>query len=204
MASPITLDGLRLAFRTMIRNHERTPPPSLFLKRGDGHILEVAMRKLVRYGEHETQRFEVVVHWDIENEMEELSPFVSALNRYMCSPASAYTVEVIDANLCAIDNEDAAPKCFDVIKKLLTMEMCSCDFGVVEENEVVCLTCLACLAEKDMSKHLCGVCHERCNAQIQTTKCCHQWIHTHCKQRCGLRCPFCRSVRINTTTTDAN
>lgn len=201
MASRITTQGIRIVLQRMIEVIDKTSattdmPTSLFLRRGDERIIEMFLRKAYRRNE-EDRRYEVVVRWDVDCDIEEFGcPFVRAMNRYFNNEISCTTIDVITDDLKDLSQKDAVPEIFRMLIKILTIEFCSCEFGLVEQGDEVCFTCMAGLEEEDLAKYMCGVCHDTCNAPIEKTKCCTQWIHTHCSRKCGIRCPFCRVVNV--------
>lgn len=193
--SRITQAGLRVAFRHMISKALKNTPAFFHLKRNDENLIEVSLTMdNARINEDDTPFFQVVVTWDVSwlHETRDAEMFIDAMNRFMESTSSSYTVDFINEELKDINGEDAIPRCFDTIKKMLDIELCCCKFAMVEENYNICLTCIAGLEDKDLSKFMCGVCHETNFWPINKTRCCKQWIHRSCHNKCGTRCPFCR------------
>lgn len=202
MASRITKQGLRMVLLRMIGNiHTNSVdlPFSLFLRREDERVIEVFLRKAYHRNDDE-HRYEVVVRWDVEIDVDEyageVDPYVRAMNRYFGNNISCVTLEIITDDLKDLTQKDAIPEIFRMVNKLLKLEFCACEFGMIEQGDAVCFTCLVGLEQEDLSKHMCGVCHDTCNAPIEKTKCCTQWIHKHCSKKCGIRCPFCRVYHV--------
>ena len=64
---------------------------------------------------------------------------------------------------------------------------------IVEDDEVVCLSCGLGLKEDDIRKHLCCICYETNLAPVTCMPCCKKFIHTHCSSTL-IACPLCRAT----------
>lgn len=212
----ITICGLRAAITRMMqqtikmRDSGAHGPPSLYLFREDGHMLELyfepcTMRRDV--DDHPEPVYELIIKWhetqcgddECGGYIDEQSPFVSAMARYHGTSGAFMTLDVVNSNLMSVcPPRDAIPYVYEAVQEMMALTMCeNCDMNVLNtEEDAVCLTCIAGLAEDDLGIHMCGVCRDTCCAPIRKTRCCGQWIHKVCQRKCGKKCPFCRTTTL--------
>lgn len=200
----VTEAGLRVALTRMMGAPKRNN--RLFLFREDGRMIEV---KLIDTGtvsqspstSEPQPLYELVARWyettmgEGETMLDDAdSKFVPAMTRFFGVPNPCLTVEIMRPDLTSFfKSQDSVPKCVDMLQRLLTLKLCECGINMIGDDECVCLTCAVGLEDKDIAKHMCGVCHDVCIKTIVTTECCGQWIHDVCRRKCWLRCPFCRA-----------
>jgi hypothetical protein len=206
--SPVTHAGIRAALRVMIRachgnthTHRRTP--SLYLYREDGRMIEVFVESgsMHQSEDDTTPLYEITARWhetldadDVDDACLYEKPFVAAMNRQFGAPNATVSLDVVQENLrSAFRNDHCAARVLEHVRFLLSAELCECGRNIVAPDEMVCLTCIASLQERDVAGHKCGVCHAACHAPIHKTRCCRQWIHIACHRKCGPTCPFCRA-----------
>lgn len=210
-STPITECGLRIAFERMMHTVANSDEDlgvarnvSLFLFRSDQHMFEVSFDKGSFRRNEETNEYErvyeMVLQWhETCNPNDDMGDdiFVEAMNRYFGVGTACLTLDVVRKDLRSVFQpcrfRDCAAKAYHTLRKLMVLDVCECKMNMIEEGNLMCLTCCAGLEEKDLAIHMCGICHDICQAQIHQTQCCKQWIHVACHNKCGHVCPFCRA-----------
>lgn len=211
-ATKITPCGFRTVLERMMKNAQKKPTTnvlnvssSLFLIREDGHMLAVSIEDQTHIHRHYStapseNTFEIMVKWfetpggEGDDMHLDKTPFVTALTRHLEEEAPCMTLDIVRSDLKSLLHPDecCVQKCFEKLTHLMALRLCECEAAMVDENEMICWSCMVGLEEKDMGTHMCGVCHEQCPAPIHRTPCCGQWIHCACHRKCGSVCPFCR------------
>ena len=177
--------------RRLVEARPLSPWSRAHFFRQDGHALKLAV------GHHIDNTIHVDLFWGLETDPVYSLEFVNAMDTCMDTATSGYaTIAVVNKTLDFNYSTYTHDPCIDIyhaIKTALTCELCSCGRSMKPEGELTCLSCLAECREEDMCKHMCGVCHDVCNARIIQTSCCKQYIHDACRINCKNKCPYCRA-----------
>lgn len=190
--SHITEVGTRAMLKQLVDARPLSPWSKAFLYRSDGHVLKLAV------GHHIDNTIHIDLFWGLETDSVYSLEFVTAMDTCMDTATSGYvTLAVVNKTLdfnYTTYTRDPCKDIYHILHTALTCELCTCHRCMKPDEELTCLSCLAECREDDMSKHMCGVCHDMCNARIDTTACCKQYIHDACRIKCKNKCPYCRSA----------
>lgn len=220
----LTECGLKESLSRMMDIHQRRYAgpfptclgvPSLTLFRQDERIIELSLNSSIisrRYMSNSdgTPSFDLVMKWKGRRceDCESLAcdeGFLVAMSRHFGDDIDSLVIDSVTKDMKSVIRVDIdaganIARLKGILEATMALELCQCERNMVHDGCMVCFTCMAGLPEKDLCKHMCGVCHETAAAPIEKTECCQQWIHSQCLRKCGPRCPFCRAFAASAVT----
>lgn len=158
-------------------------------KRRDNYLIQFTLEKIVEriMGSGMVPSFTMKMEWkssDAFHLPNVYDAFSLALGMYLQTEDNYFMMAYSEENVEYM---------FKKMKMALEAELClGCETNIVPLGCMECHTCIMGYTEQDDSKHMCGVCHDTCQAKMEVTPCCVQYIHRVCRKKWHGSCPFCR------------
>lgn len=167
---------------------------STSFKRGDNYVIDFTLEKTVDHvvGCGMLSTYAMKMEWKSSDPLFPYMPandaFILALNACLHTDDQCIIMNLCDENVKHM---------FGKMKMALEAEMCvGCETNIVPKDFMECHTCMMGYTEQDDAKHMCGICHDTCQAKIEITPCCFQYIHRVCRKKWHGPCPFCRRAIV--------